>query len=83
MELITLLLPSDFLSLSDNAIGWEVRRRMQAAINEKQGRYSKGFDSARKKLGHQITIDGVTYDSKEQARKALGLTKYTFQKLYG
>ncbi len=44
-------------------------------------RKQQGYDAARKKMGTPVTLNGVTYDSKAQARKALGLTFDALQKI--
>lgn len=82
MDLIKLHLPAEFLRLTDKQLGIEVRKRVENEQAEKATRIAKGVQNSIRKLGTAITIDGVTYLSRTQAMKALGLSFSAFAKKY-
>jgi hypothetical protein len=82
MKTMTLHRPQDLLGLTDKELGAAVRALILAAIDESAARVEAGKESARKKMGHPITIDGREFTSRAQARHALGMSFAAFAKKY-
>lgn len=82
MKLYEISLAADALTLSDAELASTVRERLTREIERTAQAVADGRASVRKKLGTPITINGVTYDSRAQARQALGLSFQAFAKRY-
>jgi hypothetical protein len=82
MKTIKLQRPQDLLVLDDKELGAAVRVLILAAIEESKARANAGKESARRKMGHPITIDGREFASRAQARQALGMSFAAFAKKY-
>ena len=82
MKTLAIHRQDDLLRLTDKELGAAVRTLILNAIKESAGRVEAGKESARKKMGHPITIDGREFTSRAQARKALGLSFAAFAKKY-
>lgn len=74
--------PVSMLELPDPEFGAEVRKLMVAEVEATKAKIQAGYDATRQRQGEAITIEGVTYASREQARRALGISHSAFAKRY-
>lgn len=74
--------PVDMLALPDPDFGRAVRTLMEEEVAATKAKIQAGHDENRRRMGHSVMIDGVTYASREQARRALGISHKTFAKRY-
>lgn len=82
MKRITIHPHSGLLMKSNEDLGALIRKWMEEEIAAGEARAEAAKDSARKKMGHPITIDGHTFLSRAQARAALGMSFAAFAKKY-
>jgi hypothetical protein len=83
MKLYEILLTEAHLAMSDADLAAAVRGKLRSEIEQKAEIARQKVAGVRKKLGAPIEIDGVRYDSRSQASKALGISHAEFVRRYG